>query len=266
MYFRGNLLYMIPFKKIALIGAGNVAYNIAKVLKNNGVIPFCIYTRSASKIQEIQEKTGITAVCNYNELRDCDLIIVAVKDDAIRDVSLNLKGFKALVVHTSGTQSSSLLNHLDNYGVMYPLQTFSKDVDVDFKKIPFLINASSKDNIDNLKMFVKNFSDVVIECTDENRGFIHMSAVYVSNFVNVMLQIGNKFLEEKGLDVLLLQPLVMETVNKSFEMGANDALTGPARRADFNTIDKHKIMLKDYEDEKKIYELLTNYIIKKYNK
>ncbi len=257
---------MIPFKKIALIGAGNVACNIVRTLKNNGIEPFCIYTRSENKIKEIQEKIGVKAVCNYNEMQDCDLIIIAVKDDAIKEISLNLNNFKALVVHTSGTQSSSLLNHLENYGIMYPLQTFSKDVDVNFKEIPFLINASSQDNLENLKMFVKNLSDVVIECTDENRCFIHMSAVYVSNFVNVMLQIGNKFLEEKSLDVSVLKPLVKETVNKAFAMGADKALTGPARRADFNTIEKHKIMLNDYKDEKKIYELLTNYIIKKYNK
>ena len=253
---------MIPFKKIALIGTGNVACNIVKVLRNNGIEPFCIYTRSVNKVQEIQEKIGIKAVCNYSEMQDCDLVIIAVKDDAIKEVSLNLNNFKALVVHTSGTQSSSLLNHLDNYGIMYPLQTFSKDVEVDFKQIPFLINASSAENLEKLKMFVKRLSDVVIECTDENRSFIHMSAVYVSNFVNVMLQIGNKFLEEKGLDVSVLQPLVMETVKKAFAMGAENALTGPARRADYDTINKHKLLLSDYDDEKKIYELLTNYILK----
>lgn len=257
---------MIPFKKIALIGAGNVACNIAKALKNNGIEPFCIYTRSANKLHEVQENLGVKTVCDYREIQDCDLVIIAVKDDAIKEVSLNLKNYKALVVHTSGTQSSSLLNHLDNYGIMYPLQTFSKDVEVDFKQIPFLITASSVDNLEKLKKFVNILSDVVLECTDENRSFIHMSAVYVSNFVNVMLQIGNKFLEDKGLDVSILQPLVMETVKKTFAMGAENALTGPARRADYDTIDKHKLMLSDYDDEKKIYELLTNYILKKYNK
>lgn len=257
---------MIPFKKIALIGSGNVAYNISKVLKNNGIEPYCIFTRSLNKVQEIQNNLGIKAVCDYNEIRDCDLIIIAVKDDAIKDVSLNLNNYKALIVHTSGTQSSSLLNHLENYGVMYPLQTFSKEKDVDFNNIPFLVNASSNDNLEKLKSFVKIMSDAVIECTDENRCFIHASAVYVSNFVNVMLQIGNKFLSEKGLDISILKPLIYETIDKAFVMGPENALTGPARRSDYDTINKHKLMLKDYEEEKKIYELLTNYIINKYEK
>ena len=91
-----------------------------------------------------------------------------------------------------------------------------------------------------------------------------MSAVYVSNFVNVMLQIGNKLLANKGLDVSVLNPLVRETINKSFALGPENALTGPAKRGDMNTIDKHKFMLKDNVEEKQIYELLTNYIINKY--
>ena len=59
---------------------------------------------------------------------------------------------------------------------------------------------------------------------------------------------------------------MMETVKKAFAMGAENALTGPARRGDSDTINEHKLMLSDYNDEKKIYELLTNYILKKYNK
>ena len=107
-------------------------------------------------------------------------------------------------------------------------------------------------------------SDIVIECTDEDRCYIHMNAVYVSNFVNVMLQIGEKLLKKKSLDISILEPLVKETIKKSFVMGAENALTGPARRHDMNTIQNHLNLLNDDVEEKKIYELLTDYILKKY--
>ena len=61
-----------------------------------------------------------------------------------------------------------------------------------------------------------------------------------------------------------MEPLVRETVNKAFSMGAEKALTGPARRGDKETINKHLNLLKDYNEEKEIYKLLTNYIINKY--
>lgn len=255
---------MIPFKKIALIGTGNVSYAFYKALINNGIYPDCVYTRDVEKISETERHFGIKAISDFKLVMDSDLIIIAVKDDVIKEVSLNLNGFKGLLVHTSGTQSSSLLNNVENYGILYPLQTLTKGFDVDFKKIPLLVNASSSEYLIKLKSFASVLTDVVVECSDDDRSHIHMSAVYVSNFVNVMLQIGNKLLQKKNLDISLLEPLIRETIRKSFVLGPEKALTGPAKRADFETISKHKSMLSNDIEEKKIYELLTNYILNKY--
>jgi predicted short-subunit dehydrogenase-like oxidoreductase (DUF2520 family) len=169
-----------------------------------------------------------------------------------------------MLVHTSGTQSSTILNVVDNYGILYPLQTLTKDYDVDFESVPILINASSREYLEKLKSLAEKMSNVVMECSDDDRRYIHMNAVYVSNFVNVMLQVGEKLLAERSLDISILEPLVRETVNKAFTMGAEKALTGPARRGDAETINKHLALLDANVEEKKIYELLTEYIINKY--
>ena len=255
---------MFPFCKVAIIGSGNVAYTYSKVLINNGIYPKYILIRNKDKAPEVEKLFGVKATTDYNMLSDCDLIIIAVKDDAIKDVAFNLRGSNAVLVHTSGTQKSTVLNVVDNYGIIYPLQTISKDYEIDFKSVPLLINASTLEVKDKLKSMAQIMSDIVIECTDEDRSYIHMNAVYVSNFVNVMLQIGEKLLRRKSLDISILEPLVKETINKAFAMGAENALTGPARRHDTNTINNHLNLLNDDVEEKKIYELLTNYILKKY--
>ena len=254
---------MIPFDKIALIGSGNVAYAYIKALKNNGINPSYVYTRSQDKISEIENSLGVKATSDFNDLGDCDLIIIAVKDDAIAEVALNLKKYKGLLVHTSGTKPSSVLDCVDNYGVLYPLQTLTKKFEVNFKKVPLLINASSSLHLEKLKLLANILSDVVIECSDNDRAMIHLSAVYVCNFVNVMLQIGDKLLENKGLNVSIFDSLVKETVDKAFAMKPKNALTGPAKRGDIETIEKHKNLLENHIEEKEIYELLTNYIINK---
>ena len=255
---------MFPFCKVAIIGSGNVAYTYSKVLINNGIYPKYILIRNKDKAPEVEKLFGVKATTDYNMLSDCDLIIIAVKDDVIKDVASNLSGSNAVLVHTSGTQKSTVLNVVDNYGIIYPLQTISKDYEIDFKSVPLLINASTLEVKDKLKSMAQIMSDIVIECTDEDRSYIHMNAVYVSNFVNVMLQIGEKLLRRKSLDISILEPLVKETINKAFAMGAENALTGPARRHDTNTINNHLNLLNDDIEEKKIYELLTNYILKKY--
>ncbi len=254
---------MIPFDKIALIGSGNVSYAYSKALKNNGITPSYIYTRSADRIPEIEESFGLKATSDFDELLDCDLIIIAVKDDAISEVASKFEDYKGLLVHTSGTKPSTILNKVENYGVLYPLQTLTKDFDIDFKKVPLLINASSSVSLEKLSCLAKMMSDVVIHCTDEDRGAIHLSAVFVCNFVNVMLQIGDGLLENKAFGVSIFESLVKETVDKAFALGPENALTGPAKRGDFETIERHKKLLENNHSEKKIYELLTSYIINK---
>ncbi len=255
---------MIPFENVAIIGSGNVAYAYSKALKDNGINPKYVLVRNRETIAEVERLFGVKTIIEYEKLSDCDLIIIAVKDDAIKEVASRLHNYKGVLVHTSGTQSSSVLNVVENYGIIYPLQTISKDYDIDFKSVPVLINASTPEVKDKLMSMAQIMSDIVIECTDEDRCYIHMNAVYVSNFVNVMLQIGEKLLKKKSLDISILEPLVKETIKKSFVMGAESALTGPARRHDMNTIQNHLNLLNDDIEEKKIYELLTDYILKKY--
>ncbi len=255
---------MIPFENVAIIGSGNVAYVYSKVLKNNGINLQYILTRNQDKISEVEKQFGIKAISDYEKLFACDLIIIAVKDDAIEEVAAKLHNYKGVLVHTSGTQNTTILQSVDNYGIIYPLQTLTKDYDVDFKAVPVLINASTAEVKKKLMCFARKMSDIVIECSDEDRRYIHMNAVYVSNFVNVMLQIGEKLLKEKTLGISILEPLVRETVNKAFMMGAEKALTGPARRGDAETINKHLELLKNNEEEKEIYKILTNYITNKY--
>ena len=267
IFFRNfveNYLVMSPFTKIALIGSGNVAASFFNALNDNDIYVSCVFVRNADKKSEAETLFGDIVVTDYEELFDCDLIIIAVNDDAIAEVVSNLSDYKGLLLHTSGTKPSSVLNIVDNYGVIYPIQTLTKNVSVDFRAIPLLITASSSDNLAKLASFAESLSDVVVECPDEDRIFIHASAVYVSNFVNVLLQIGEKLLINKGYKISLMEPLVNETINKAFALGPEKALTGPARRGDSETINNHLVLLNNYENEKKIYELLTDYIIKKY--
>lgn len=255
---------MTLFDKISFIGSGNVAYNYCNVLKNNNITPSFVLTRDESKISSIEKSFAIKATADYNDIIDSDLIIIAVKDEAIRDVVLNLTTYKGVLVHTSGTQPSSILDMTPNYGVIYPLQTMTKSNIADFTRLPLLITASSSEVLKKIHTFAKMMSDNVLECTDEDRRNIHLSAVFVCNFINVMLQIGEQILEDKGFTLSLLEHLVRETIDNAFKLGPVKALTGPARRSDFDTIDKHLSLLEKDVEERKIYELLTDYIINKY--
>lgn len=252
--------------KVSFVGSGNVAYNFCNVLKTNNIYPDYVLIRNHDKIHETEKSFGLKVTTEYNDIIDSDLIIIAVNDESIEDVALQLNNYKGIVVHTSGTQASSLLDTIENHGVIYPLQTMTKEIVADFSKVPLLITASSYDVLKKIHTFAKIMSDNVIECSDEDRKFIHLSAVFVCNFVNVMLQIGDELLVNKGFKLSMMEHLVRVTVDNAFESGPHNSLTGPARRGDIDTINKHLSLLNDNTEEKKIYELLTNFIIDKYKK
>lgn len=256
----------MQFGKIAIIGAGNTAYTLCKVLKSKGIEPFCIYVRNPEKAEKVREDLGVEVVFSYEKVLESDLAIIAVNDDAISEVAAHLIDYKGLVVHTSGTKPSELLNRSMRFGVFYLLQTMSKTREISFDEIPLLIYANSPDDVEMLSRFAKQFSNKVEFCDDEQRKAIHLAAVYVSNFTNVMLGIGGKLLKENGLSLDLMRPLVMEMMKKSFEISPEKALTGPARRGDFATIGEHEKMLAYNPDELAIYMILTDYIIDKYQK
>ena len=257
---------MPQFGKIAIIGAGNVAYTLCKLLKNKGIEPLCVFVRNAEKAQKVSEDLNVTAVSDYKKVLDSDLAIIAVNDDAISDVAMQLIDYKGLVVHTSGTKSAELLNRNSHYGVFYPLQTMSKNREIQFDDIPLLIYANSKEDLAKLHDFAGIFSTKVYECDDKQRKAIHLAAVFVSNFTNVMIGIGDKLLKNNGLPLEIMRPLVMEMMQKSLEISPEKALTGPARRGDFATIAEHEKMLADNPDELAIYMILTDYIIENYQK
>ena len=257
---------MPQFGKIAVIGAGNVAYTLCKLLKNKGIEPYCVFVRNAANAAKVHEDLGVETVSGYEKVLESDLAIIAVKDDAISEVASHLVDYKGLVVHTSGTKPSELLNRSMRFGVFYPLQTMSKEREISFDEIPLLIYANSPDDVEMLSRFAKRFSNKVVFCDDDQRKTIHLAAVYVSNFTNVMLGIGDKLLRDNGLSLDVMKPLVMEMMQKSFEISPKKALTGPASRSDFATIGEHEKMLADNPDELAIYMILTDYIIENYQK
>jgi predicted short-subunit dehydrogenase-like oxidoreductase (DUF2520 family) len=156
------------------------------------------------------------------------------------------------------------LSSKNRKGVFYPLQSFSKNSEVDFSKIPICIEADNDVDLDLLKQLGSSISKNVLTVSSEKREKIHLSAVIVNNFVNYLYQVANDLMQEQSLSFDLLKPLILETANKITSLSPAEAQTGPAKRNDKKTIEKQLNLLKEspYKD---IYQDLTNSILKKYN-
>jgi predicted short-subunit dehydrogenase-like oxidoreductase (DUF2520 family) len=245
--------------KIVIIGYGNVAQHLIKAFAKSEMVKVIqVFTRHKNNATLLPDSVQITN--NINDLAEADLYIIAISDNAIVEVSSQLTFKNKLVVHTSGSLSIDELKDNNRKGVFYPLQTFSKSKEINFAAIPICLETQNNADYQLLETVAKSISNKVFNINSQQRKALHVSAVFVCNFVNHLYQIGNEICAENNIPFDILQPLIQETANKIISLSPTEAQTGPAKRNDTETINTHLNFLTD-ENQKEIYKLLTKSII-----
>lgn len=224
---------------VVIIGQGNVAFHLNKAF---------------TKARNIE-----VAQINSRKLENiplADVTIIAVSDDAIAKVSSKINN--SLVVHTSGSVAMNSLKNSTRKGVFYPLQSFSKDKKVNFKKVPFCLEASTENDLELLEKVAKSIGKKIYFINSEQRKSLHVAAVFVNNFTNHLYKIAADICKKQNVPFEVLQPLIQETAKKIKKLSPEKAQTGPAIRNDQKTIKNHLAMLNEHQQE--IYTLLTQSI------
>lgn len=252
----------MSIQSIVILGSGNVATVLGKALKEAGLNISCIYSRNINHAKLLGGVLQAAYTSQANDVpSDANLYILAVKDEAIETISqqLNVKG---LVIHVSGNTSMAVLKKHKRSGVLYALQTFNKNTDPDFSKIPFLVEALSAEDEGLLSELAHKLSSNVVPATSEQRQALHVAAVFANNFTNHLFVIARQIMDNNGLPFGLLQPLIQQTVKNALTNNSAAMQTGPAIRFDHQTIQSHLMLLKENPDAEKIYRLITESIQK----
>ena len=245
--------------RVSIIGSGNLAQHlIVAFSKTTDIELVQVFARKDAAVAHLTSPDKIYT--NFNDIIAADLFIIAITDDAITEVSAAIPFSNELVVHTSGSVSIEAIDNKNRQGVFYPLQTFSKSKEVDFKTIPICIETKNENDFQILKKVAKSISNTVYKINSEQRKALHIAAVFVCNFVNHLYQIGNDICIENDLPFDILKPLIQETANKILTLSPYQAQTGPAKRKDIQTMNAHLSFLSD-ENQKEIYKMLTKSII-----
>ena len=250
-------------KRIALVGAGNVATHLGIALQQAGWQIAQVYSRTEASASELGNRlqvpyvTSLEAICT-----DADIYIVSVKDDALPVLIPELvKGRDGLFVHTAGSVPMNVWkDHTPCYGVLYPMQTFSKQKPVDFSKVPFFLEGDGEETLVQLRELASSLSGLVYDATSEQRMALHMAAVFACNFTNHMYALSAHLLEKNGLPFEAMLPLIDETARKVHDLAPKAAQTGPAIRKDMNVMNKHLDMLADEPGLKELYEKISKSI------
>lgn len=244
--------------KVTLIGSGNVAQHLVSAFQANLEIEIVqLYARNTATV--IPDIAPQKIIHTFLDLKEADVYILAVSDDAISIVSEQLPFENRLVVHTSGAASLDFLSPKNRKGVFYPLQSFTKGKAVNFNEIPICIEAQTTSDFAILEKVGQSISGAVYAIDSEQRKALHVAAVFVNNFTNHLYKIGQEICEEHDVSFDILKPLIMETAAKIKNLSPDDAQTGPAKRKDVSTIEAHQSFLTD-EHQNKLYKILTQSI------
>lgn len=254
---------------VAFIGSGNLAWHLAPALDNTEYAVREVYSRNPSHAGRLVERlyeAEVKASLDFSTSA-CGIFILAVTDDALQDIVREIVlPEDGVLLHTSGSQPLEVLRYAatPRIGVLYPLQTFTREVDVDLGEVPLFVEAANPETASVVFNLARALSKNVVKLTSPERLALHLAAVFASNFTNHMLYLAQEIMKENSLSYDWLKPLIATMITKSLSIGPENAQTGPARRGDFETLDRHMQLLQDDEATAELYRVISQDIVDRY--
>ena len=241
------------FHQPGIVGAGRVAQALALALRPHAIAPPMLWGRSPEKARSAA--AGVDAVMEPDLDRliaRCDLIIIAVADDALADVVSRMAATlpasrSPFVFHVSGRSGAAVLQPLHEAGAMtaaiHPAMTFTGDPESEVGRMAgarFAITAATGEAIERARHIVAALGGVAVEIAEERRALYHAALCHASNHLVTLVSGAAQGLNDAGVDdpAALLAPLIRAALENSLAHGFA-GLSGPLLRGDAQTIGGH---------------------------
>jgi predicted short-subunit dehydrogenase-like oxidoreductase (DUF2520 family) len=248
--------------KIAIAGYGNAAWHFVKMMRKAGHHIVGAWGRNESRLASFCASHGLRALSSPGEL-PCDLIILAVSDDAVASVSAMVPE-GPLTVHVSGSLPLDAIA-VSNRGVIWPMQSLTTGHSIDYANVPFCVEAAMPETEAVLQQLLEPLGSPVHTAKGPGRMKLHLAAVFACNFSNHLYRVAEHLTKGTGVPFEMLHPLILQTARKIQIMPPAMAQTGPARRKDTRTIMRHTEMLRDEPELANLYRIFTQLIQDKSN-
>ena len=212
----------------------------------------------------LAEKVDAEALTDVDRIVDkADLYVLSVKDSVLAELIEKLGAARksGLFVHTAGSISVDVFNgKTERYGVLYPMQSFSKQRQVDFTDVSIFVEARYESDLRLLTDLGSSLSQHVMQLDSEGRKHLHLAAVFACNFVNHCYDLASEVLDRYDIPFSSMLPLIDEIARKVHSVKPREAQTGPAIRYDRNVMDMQKNLLADTPRIQRIYEIMSDSI------
>ena len=187
--------------QVVIIGSGNTATVLGKLLKGNGFHINQVISRNIKHAETLANDLNCVASDFSSPINEtADIYLIAVSDKIIHEVVNCIPKNNKLILHTAGSVSINVLENVSNqFGVLYPLQSLRKEIDV-LPEIPFLVDGNNQEVVEMIMQIAQKISSQVAIANDEMRLKLHLSAVMVNNFTNHLYTMAAEYCKKEQLE------------------------------------------------------------------
>ncbi len=254
---------------VSLIGTGALGSTLLRAFSRSNIPVRGCYNRSSSRARALRDELfpgGIAAEFPEGADELGELVLLTVPDQEIGKMAGRLSGLAETwknhhVVHCSGTLTSGVLSPLQERGAgcasFHPLQTFTSSSDSeDFHDIYFGCEGN-EETVSLLTDLADRLGASVLRVAPEEKPYIHLAAVFASNYVMALMHTAGKAGAEGGASPKplrkALMPLMRQTADNIARNGLENALSGPIARGDADTVKHHLELLADTPEMRELY-------------
>lgn len=253
---------------ILIAGAGGLSYSLIRALRKKDFEVEAVLSRDPEKAAQKLELPDQKVISYAEKNLKADLLILAVPDTRIVETAHKVcEGNQVTcLLHCSGSANLSILRSVkSDIGVLYPLQTFTPGREVSLENVPLFWEAATVEVEKQVKHLAQALSKKALSLDSENRAILHTGAVFANNFNNFLAFIAYRFAEKAGQQGEIYQPILEETLAKLRILPPEKAQTGPARRHDEATLEKHLHLLQTHFPEwADLYSIFSKRIADQY--
>jgi len=250
-----------------IIGTGNTAWFMATRLHKAGHSCLGVYGRDTDHARQLASAVKAPALAYVTDIQDdADCCILAITDHSIVEVAANFSFENTTLIHTAGSLSRMILEPFAQHaGVMWPIYSLIKGKLPQHREVPIVIKGSTDHAEELLKQLVASITDIHYTISWEQRQWLHLCAVLCNNFTNHMMAVSEQICNKQHIPFSLLYPIVSQTAERISQASPMKLQTGPARRGDELTIEKHMALLEQNPDWQELYRSITTSIDKMYS-
>ena len=257
-------------QRVVVLGAGRVATHLVPALVHAGYDVAQVWSRTELSAHILAEPLGIPYTDDLSAIvPDADVYIACVADGALPGVAKEIVAHvqrpfhNVLFLHTAGSVSMDVWREAGatRYGILYPLQTFSKERALAMCEVSLFVEASDESSLTAVENLAYGLSTKVYRADSRRRALLHVAAVFACNFTNAMYDAAHQLLATDDIPFDVLLPLIDETAAKVHALTPREAQTGPAVRGDVAVVQSHINSLDNNPDLQSLYAQISKMIM-----